>query len=53
MNPIIECRSLTKSYNHMPYALDHLNLTLQSGQIIGLLGPNGSVKSDHAVHYET
>ena len=45
MNPILECRALTKSYNHMQYALDHLNLTLDSGQIIGLLGPNGSGKS--------
>ena len=45
MNPILECRALTKSYNHMQYALDHLNLTLGSGQIIGLLGPNGSGKS--------
>lgn len=45
MKPIIECRALTKSYNHISNALDNLNLLLEGGQIIGLLGPNGSGKS--------
>ena len=45
MNPILECFGLTKSYNNMYHALDNLNLTLERGQIIGLLGPNGSGKT--------
>ena len=45
MNPILECKGLSKKYNHAFYALDNLNLTLERGQIIGLLGPNGSGKS--------
>lgn len=45
MNPILECKGLSKRYNNTFYALDNLNLTLERGQIIGLLGPNGSGKS--------
>lgn len=45
MNPILECYGLTKSYNKMYNALNNLNLTLERGQIIGLLGPNGSGKT--------
>ncbi len=45
MNPILECQSLSKKYNHTSYALHNLNLTLERGQIIGLLGPNGSGKT--------
>lgn len=45
MNPILECYGLTKSYNNMYNALNNLNLTLERGQIIGLLGPNGSGKT--------
>lgn len=45
MNPILECFGLTKSYNKMYNALDNINLTLERGQIIGLLGPNGSGKT--------
>lgn len=45
MNPILECYGLTKSYNKMYNALNNLNLSLERGQIIGLLGPNGSGKT--------
>lgn len=45
MNPILECYGLTKSYNKIYNALNNLNLTLERGQIIGLLGPNGSGKT--------
>ena len=47
MNPILECRGLTKRYSRTSAAnaLDHLNLTLERGQIVGLLGPNGSGKT--------
>lgn len=42
MNPIIECRGLSKKYANDFYALANLNLVLERGQIIGLLGPNGA-----------
>lgn len=45
MNPILECRGLSKQYTSGCYALNNLNLSLERGQIIGLLGPNGSGKT--------
>jgi len=44
MNSILECRSLTKVYSREP-ALANVNLTLNEGRIVGLLGPNGSGKT--------
>lgn len=44
MNTILECKNLTKAYGKK-LALDHINLSLESGRIIGLLGPNGSGKT--------
>lgn len=44
MNPILECKNLTKSYGHKN-ALEHINLNIPRGKIVGLLGPNGSGKS--------
>lgn len=44
MDPILQCQSLTKEYNHFP-ALSDFSLTLERGQIVGLLGPSGSGKS--------
>ncbi len=44
MNTILECKSLTKNYSGLT-ALDNVNLTLERGRIIGLLGPNGSGKT--------
>ena len=42
MNDMLVCCSgLTKSYGAKP-ALDHVDLQLAPGKIIGLLGPNGS-----------
>lgn len=41
---MIEVRNLVKKYgNHL--AVDHLNFTVESGQIYGFLGPNGAGKS--------
>lgn len=41
---LLECKNLTKKYSqHL--ALDQLNLTLEPGHIVGLLGPNGSGKT--------
>lgn len=44
MSAILECRSLTKKFNTVT-ALSDINLTLERGKIIGLLGPNGSGKT--------
>lgn len=43
-NPIISLDSVTFSYNHQPVLKD-LNLSLVSGQFIGIIGPNGSGKT--------
>ena len=44
MSELVTCKDLTKRFgNHT--ALDHLNLSLDSGKIIGLLGPNGAGKT--------
>lgn len=41
---MIEVKNLVKRYgNHL--AVDHLNFTVESGQIYGFLGPNGAGKS--------
>lgn len=44
MNAILECKSLCKTYGKFQ-ALNHVNLTIEPGKIIGLLGPNGSGKT--------
>ena len=41
---ILECRGLTKSFGGIR-ALDNVELALQPGRIVGLLGPNGSGKT--------
>ncbi len=42
--PAIEIKDLCKSFGTFQ-ALDHLSLTIQQGEIFGLLGPNGSGKT--------
>ena len=44
MSAILECRGLTKKYG-ASLALDGVDLTLEPGRIVGLLGPNGSGKT--------
>lgn len=44
MNQILECNSLTKQYSGFT-ALSNVNLSIQRGRIVGLLGPNGSGKT--------
>ena len=43
--PLIQIRGLTKSYSQTT-ALKNVDLDLVPGQIIGLLGPNGSREDD-------
>ena len=44
MKSILQAHSLTKQYGDT-YALNSLDLSLDTGRIIGLLGPNGSGKT--------
>lgn len=45
MSSLVEIRELTKAYNANAVAVNNLNLNLEHGKIIGLLGPNGSGKT--------
>ncbi|MBQ2606904.1 MAG: ABC transporter ATP-binding protein, partial [Oscillospiraceae bacterium] len=44
MDYILECKALTKRYSNKT-ALDAVDLKLEPGHIVGLLGPNGSGKT--------
>ena len=44
MNDLVVCSGLTKRFGALT-ALDHVDLHLHSGRIVGLLGPNGSGKT--------
>ena len=44
MNEIMKCTGLTKRYGNVP-ALNKVDLTVERGKIIGILGPNGSGKT--------
>lgn len=44
MSAILECKALTKQFGNLK-ALNSVDLTLERGRIIGLLGPNGSGKT--------
>ena len=41
---ILECKNLSKTYSKVK-ALNDFSVTLESGKIVGLLGPNGSGKT--------
>ena len=41
---VVECRGLAKRYKGL-WALNHVDLKLERGKIIGLVGPNGSGKT--------
>src|SRR6185369_9836282 len=42
--PIVETQALTKQYGRL-VALEDCTLSIQPGQVFGLLGPNGSGKT--------
>ena len=44
MNPIISARGLTKRYGRT-VAVDHIDLEIPPGRIVGLIGPNGAGKT--------
>ena len=44
MSEVIRCEGLTKFYGNLP-ALNNVSMSLDSGRIVGLLGPNGSGKT--------
>ncbi len=44
MSELLKCTGLTKRYSSV-LALDKVDLTIERGKIIGLLGPNGSGKT--------
>jgi len=44
MSELLRCENLTKSFGSTT-ALDNINLSVENGKIIGLLGPNGSGKT--------
>lgn len=44
MNNIVEIKNLTKNYSKKR-ALNNLNLNIEKGKVVGILGPNGSGKT--------
>ena len=45
MSKVLTCEHLTKKYSGEKLALDHVDLALDFGRIVGLLGSNGSGKT--------
>ena len=44
MQELLKCTNLSKNYG-AGFVLDDINISLPTGRIIGLLGPNGSGKT--------
>lgn len=45
MSEIIKAEGLTKVFNHHLTAVDHINFSVDQGEIFGFLGPNGAGKT--------
>jgi len=45
MNEVIKTEGLTKIFNKSLVAVDHVNFSVQNGEIFGFLGPNGAGKT--------
>ena len=39
---VVEVKNLTKKYNEKSTELDDVSLDIKEGEILGILGPNGS-----------
>ena len=50
MSTLIQCQNVTKRYGNT-VALDNVNFAVESGHIVGLLGPNGSGKTTLRVEF--
>lgn len=44
MNTVVECEHVTKSYGDL-YAVNEVNLSIEQGEVFGLVGPNGAGKT--------
>ena len=44
MTAVLECKGISKRYGSLQ-ALEDVNLTIEPGRVVGLLGPNGSGKT--------
>ena len=42
--PLLELKSMTKRFGGLT-AVDQMNMTVEAGQIVGIVGPNGSGKT--------
>jgi ABC-2 type transport system ATP-binding protein len=42
---LVEVRALTRSFNNNPPVVDHVDLDVHAGEVLGLIGPNGGGKS--------
>jgi zinc transport system ATP-binding protein len=45
MKPVIELKDVSFAYDIGPPALEHISLTVEEGEFMGLVGPNGGGKS--------
>ena len=44
-NEVIKVVGLTKTFNHSLTAVDHINFSVNQGEVFGFLGPNGAGKT--------